>query len=428
MKTGFWLRNGKGKLAGATVYQQNGETVMREVVSPSNPKTTSQLMQRVIMHTIMSAYSLLKEICDHSFEGVKSGRDCMAYFMSQNLNLARQKVAQMIGEGVNTYNIINFLPLGYKGYVQNQYQVAMGSLPQIQTLIDEDESVGHSQYVPGITTNTYQAVIDALGLKRGDQLTFMIVRATTDANQGLVKDFKYCRVILDPTNADGTQAPLSVPFLDGHRVNLPSLRNEGDMLFNVDDTKGLYFYADSRFVYGACVIASRQVGDKWLRSTTYISSNESEEYSLGQCMQMAEQGTKIYTPNALYLNNAGEGAGDAASYEPIPLTVDSATFDSQVMVVGTPTVITAANGTSFPISKALSVVLTGTPAGNLIVKPHAGGDAVATIAIASNTVTGNISCAKDVLYDIYVDEQNTGLQFKVEEAGGLPGGGGGSEG
>ncbi|MGF2525787.1 hypothetical protein ACQUW0_25910, partial [Ralstonia pseudosolanacearum] len=280
----------------------------------------------------------------------------------------------MIGEGVNTYNIINFLPLGYKGYVQNQYQVAMGSLPQIQTLIDEDESIGHSQYVPGITANTYQAVIDALGLQRGDQLTFMIVRAATDANQGLVKDFKYCRVILDPTNADGTQAPLSVPFLDGHRVNLPSLRNEGDMLFNVDDTKGLYFYADSRFVYGACVIASRQVGDKWLRSTTYISSNESEEYSLGQCMQMAEQGTKIYTPNALYLNNAGEGAGDAASYEPIPLTVDSATFDSQVMVVGTPTVITAANGTSFPISKALSVVLTGTPAGNLIVKPHAGGD------------------------------------------------------
>lgn len=428
MKTGFWLRNGKGKLAGATVYQQNGETVMREVVSPSNPKTTSQLMQRVIMHTIMSAYSLLKEICDHSFEGVKSGRDCMAYFMSQNLNLARQKVAQMIGEGVNTYNIINFLPLGYKGYVQNQYQVAMGSLPQIQTLIDEDESIGHSQYVPGITANTYQAVLDKLGLQRGDQLTFMIVRAATDANQGLVKDFKFARVILDPTNADGSQAPLSVPFLDGHRVNLPSLRNEGDMLFNVDDTKGLYFYVDSRNVYGACVIASRQVGDKWLRSTAYISSNESEEYSLGQCMQMAEQGTKIYTPNALYLNNAGEGAGDAASYEPIPLTVDSATFDSQVMVVGTPTVITVSNGTSFPVSKALSVVLTGTPAGNVIVKPHAGGAAIATIAITGNTVTGNVSCAKDTLYDVYIGEQNTGLQFKVEESGGLPGGGGGGEG
>jgi hypothetical protein len=30
-KTGFWLKGANGKLAGATIYQQNGETVMREV-------------------------------------------------------------------------------------------------------------------------------------------------------------------------------------------------------------------------------------------------------------------------------------------------------------------------------------------------------------------------------------------------------------
>ena len=48
MKTGFWLKGGKGKLAGATVYQQNGETVMREVVSPTNPKTEKQIIQRII--------------------------------------------------------------------------------------------------------------------------------------------------------------------------------------------------------------------------------------------------------------------------------------------------------------------------------------------------------------------------------------------
>ena len=47
MKTGFWLRGGNGKLAGATVYQDGqGNTVMREVVSPSNPKTRAQMIQR----------------------------------------------------------------------------------------------------------------------------------------------------------------------------------------------------------------------------------------------------------------------------------------------------------------------------------------------------------------------------------------------
>ena len=30
-KVGFWLKGGNGKLAGATVYKSNGETVMREV-------------------------------------------------------------------------------------------------------------------------------------------------------------------------------------------------------------------------------------------------------------------------------------------------------------------------------------------------------------------------------------------------------------
>ena len=81
MKTGFWLKGGKGKLAGATVYQQNGETVMREVVSPTNPKTEKQIIQRIIMHTVMQAYSKMKEITDHSFEGFKKGQETMSYFI-----------------------------------------------------------------------------------------------------------------------------------------------------------------------------------------------------------------------------------------------------------------------------------------------------------------------------------------------------------
>ena len=39
-KVGFWLKGSTGKLAGTTLYKgANGETIQREVVSPSNPKT-----------------------------------------------------------------------------------------------------------------------------------------------------------------------------------------------------------------------------------------------------------------------------------------------------------------------------------------------------------------------------------------------------
>ena len=90
MKTGFWLRGGKGKLAGATVYQDGqGNTVMREVVSPSNPKTRAQMIQRIVMHTVMQAYSKMKEICDHSLEGVKKGQDTMSLFMKENVQVIR---------------------------------------------------------------------------------------------------------------------------------------------------------------------------------------------------------------------------------------------------------------------------------------------------------------------------------------------------
>ncbi len=73
-KVGFWLKGAKGKLAGSTIYKDgNGDTVMREVVSPANPQTDAQMIQRIIMHTVMSAFSKMKAITDHSFEGVKAG-------------------------------------------------------------------------------------------------------------------------------------------------------------------------------------------------------------------------------------------------------------------------------------------------------------------------------------------------------------------
>jgi len=108
MKTGFWLRGGNGKLAGATVYQDGqGNTVMREVVSPSNPKTRAQMIQRIVMHTVMQAYSKMKEICDHSLEGVKKGQETMSLFMKENvqkcLALAEEGAVNPIYAGNNQY-------------------------------------------------------------------------------------------------------------------------------------------------------------------------------------------------------------------------------------------------------------------------------------------------------------------------------------
>ena len=95
-KVGFWLKGSTGKLAGTTLYKgANGETIQREIVSPSNPKTMAQNIQRIVMSTVGAAYSVMKAICDHSFEGVKKGQETMSLFMSENIQKSRAAIEEM---------------------------------------------------------------------------------------------------------------------------------------------------------------------------------------------------------------------------------------------------------------------------------------------------------------------------------------------
>jgi hypothetical protein len=316
MKTGFWLKGGKGKLAGATVYQQNGETVMREVVSPSNPQTEGQMIQRIIMLTVMKAYSKMKDICDHSFEGVKKGQPTMATFMSLNAGLLRNNLQQA---GEEFTEVGNFTPLGQRFMVANAYQVSRGSLPQIDcvllTAAQSESTVSSKVKVAEVVQNTYQGVCDALGLQRGDQLTFLTV--TGRGSQQVDPVFKYTRIILDPTNPDGSQAAMTSAFVAEGAINLPSVRNEGTFAFiSVTAEGGLVFSHDvTKKVYGAGIIASRKQGENWLRSNCFLASTPTGDggYIMGDCLAMLESNNGMYIPNAQYLNNAGQGTGSGTN-------------------------------------------------------------------------------------------------------------------
>ena len=122
-KVGFWLKGSTGKLAGTTLYKgANGETIQREVVSPSNPKTQAQNIQRIVMSTVGAAYSVMKAICDHSFEGVKKGQETMSLFMSENIQKSRAAIEEMQSQGVAFLNMYSFVPVGMKhAFAPNQY-------------------------------------------------------------------------------------------------------------------------------------------------------------------------------------------------------------------------------------------------------------------------------------------------------------------
>lgn len=307
-KTGFWLNGAKGKVAGTTIYQSNGETVMRVINrSVKNPRTTAQLIQRIITKTVAKQYSAMKAICDHSFEGVTAGANTMAKFRSVNNSLLRERIAAAQQAGDKFDEIFNFIPLKTNKFIPAVVQLSDGSLPQIEVLDAVDTAT-----ISSSSSNTYQGILDKLGLERGDQLTFITVEYINNNYQ-----FNFCRVILDPREADGSAAPLSTAFIgENNNIVKPSFRNEGSfflLTFEATPTPTISFAIKSDTTVAAAVIVSRKVNNEWLRSKSVLKTEGYNEFpggdmiSLQEALDLAIQGTEIYTDSQRYLNNAGVG-------------------------------------------------------------------------------------------------------------------------
>lgn len=302
-KGNMLLGHARGKVGSLVFARANGQQITRaraEVVK--NPQTEKQMIQRIIMATVAQAYSRFQPICDHSFEGVAAGQESMSYFTSKNLKNLRDYIAAQVEDGMSFDDIVAFVPVGSNEYAPNEYIISKGSLPAITPTFTGSTMAK----IEGIAGNTYQDVLDAFGLQRGDQLTLI----TTQGSNGQNTIFHYARVILDPTNGDGTQASLGSAFIVDGAINLPSPRNEGDFanLTFADGAVSYNFSAQS--VSGAAVIVSRQKADgSWSRSTSKMVLNPSGvvyQKSLQECLDLIASGS-ISTLSAKYLNNAGKG-------------------------------------------------------------------------------------------------------------------------
>ena len=380
-KVGFWLKGSTGKLAGTTLYKgANGETIQREIVSPSNPKTVGQNVQRVVMSTVGAAYSLMKAICDHSFEGTKKGQETMSLFMSENIQKCRAAIEEMQAQGVAFLNMYSFVPVGMKhAFAPNQYLVAMGSLPRVNStwIADAESNILYPTVAVLANKTTYGDIISTLNLKRGDQLTFCTVKQGASIQES---QFNYARVILDPTDPETfLPLPLDTAFLDANNnVNKPSVRNEGKFKFLLNASGLRFWYEDvyttEEDAIAAFVIVSRKEGETWKRSTTYMSypGETANAYSMQQCLDLLANGAQhnIYASADQYLNNAGEGGGQAASDtggqgggttpSTQNFTISSATVNNNSMTVGSAKQVMCAEGET---TEDLSIRVTFSNAG-----------------------------------------------------------------
>lgn len=312
-KAGFWLKGATGKLAGSALQKgANGETIIREIVTPKNPQTRGQLVQRVIMQTIAQAYSQMKTICNHSYEGITQGALSQQRFNTLNLNWLRQHVAREVDRGLGAADIYAFSTLGRKSFVPNSYIISEGSLPGVVVGV----TGGYCNAV-SVDATSYRTVINSLGLRRGDQLTFIGI-TRNPLELVAPTQFHYARVILDPMDANGDPMSLDTAFIQGGFIASGNRRNEGtSKLYLNKQTQpsvALQFGFDletggrgANFNIAACVVVSRKDGSNWLRSNAQmvVDNTALVNYaSLETAIQAAGQGD-FTTENSLYLNNAG---------------------------------------------------------------------------------------------------------------------------
>ena len=69
-----------GRVGNKVFYQRGGKTIARTITRPKNPKTEAQSLHRVLVKAVNKAYSMLKGICNHSFEEYDNSFDCMNKF------------------------------------------------------------------------------------------------------------------------------------------------------------------------------------------------------------------------------------------------------------------------------------------------------------------------------------------------------------
>lgn len=319
-KGNLFLGYGRGKVGDVVFSRQNGEQVTRaRNRAPRNPQSALQMLQRVVMKTSATAYSLMRPLCDHSFQGRAEGTPCQSRFVELNVALMRDQLRLEINAGdseaILTSQETNFADKPSAMPKIRPYQISEGTLPPIvpsysANLFAEIALEGAS----GSSEFTYQEICDKLHLQRGDQLT--VVLFTVDDRVGVESSewnsMTFGRVILEPANGDMTTA-----FIDGDtgHINSPNERNEGGLTFSYGtgkmtplipltgtSTKG------ARNSYAGCaVIVSRQVGGVWQRSNSTIVIPAPSLFEVDHDIATMQDAIASYVSvpdSSLYLNQA----------------------------------------------------------------------------------------------------------------------------
>lgn len=265
-KSFFGLR--KGSTKSLTFQVLNGKQITKDrVYNVKNPQTLAQMQQRALMATVVTAYSSMKAICDHSFEGVEVGSKSMGEFIKTNIAELKNRVPE-----------INITEYQTGVFAANYYTVSKGTL----TSLDHSIDVGKHNFANGKAWDenlTYAKLAENIGLKKDGMLTVMLVSGSVlywvrlkftetilASSKKLVKDTVLVTDMqsIDPDSVEGNAMELAEAVKIGQ-----------------DDTgmQSIIVFTNSSDE-NVAVIKSIKEGNVWKRSTEKLwIDNEDFNYS-----------------------------------------------------------------------------------------------------------------------------------------------------
>lgn len=387
----FGLRSGSTK--NFTFSELNGQQITKErVYKVKNPRTLQQMRQRMVMATVSAAYSYLKEICDHSFEGFGVGSPCMSEFMRLNIDALKAKAQ-------NDAAVIAFNAYQDKNINPVPFMVAKGSLNEIVPTIAQDK-LSWSTPKNDADTTTAEGIYAALGLNQGDMVTFILCGGDFVSNAALT----FAPQPLAITRLHAVKQGAVASLADAFKVESNNLGN-----IHVDFSMGANLVIEAscdKLVMGA-VIISRKAADKWLRS------NATMVVKTGiPATTVSRQLATYPIERDLILNGSGLAKGSSTSSLTKPsLSLSASSVDIRTPngTANAPTLSGAPSGAAISYSIANSKVATINPSTG-VATAKANGSTLVTISVGATETTG----ATSISYTLNV----TGQSSNAETGGG----------
>lgn len=305
----FGLR--KGSTKSLTFSVLDGKQITKDrVYDVKNPRTESQMRQRMLMTTIGAAFKTLKSIADHSFEGYSSGMQCMRQFNSRNLNRFKQAAAAKGSVAFNKYKDGDINPL--------PFILASGSLPGFSFKFDATSNLEIVGEKEGADFTTAEGIYAALGVQRNDLITFCTFIGEGTTLNGVysykAERFNIVRLYCDKSGAVSKPA-------DAFTIST----NNDQASVSMSTAANAITIKTGEADFGA-VIQSRKNDSGWLRSDAVMIVNDTVIADVKTANQLATYpvGTELILNNGPMANQGDAGtAEDKPGVNPKNYTVES---------------------------------------------------------------------------------------------------------